>query len=114
MPGVCHFDGKGSSSDLQHEIGNFLERNVGHMGAWPASPTNVVADAVTWQAAYRLIQYFHMPCDPSPIVSHADGRHSIVSVCDPRIIELKDKASVYDCFVLRLHRQTYCLETIFI
>ena len=54
--GVAGFDRVGAGVDLEHEVDDVGERDVGGVRPVPAAPADVVAHAVFRQAAQRVVQ----------------------------------------------------------
>src|SRR5579862_5340325 len=102
VAGVGGFDEVGSGADLENEIGDFSERHVGRMRPGPASPADVVADAVFRDSFQGVVQDIDVATHPPVVIIKArGGDHAVVGHGGAGIVHLQQETGVDDGAVLR-------------
>src|SRR5258708_30478382 len=67
------FDQKGADIGLHQYVDDVLERHVRGVRAWPASPTDVIADPVSRNSLKRVIEHFDLMLQPFAAIGKARG-----------------------------------------
>ena len=96
------------SADLHAEdqIDDVLERHVGRVRPGPASPADVIADAIDRQAGDRVVEHLDLQRQPFAVIRKARRRHhAVVGDRGARVVELQHKAGVDDHAILGAHRR---------
>src|SRR3984893_18316044 len=71
MAGIGGFNQVCASTDLENEIDNLPERDIGRVRSWPASPANVVAHAIFGDSLQSMVQDVDVAAYPSVVVIEA-------------------------------------------
>lgn len=80
MTRVGHFERIGASVCFYQEINNGLQRYIAHMGPAPASPANVVANLLRWNAFQREVQGNNTDFRPAPVIFERARRNEDIVV----------------------------------
>src|SRR5216684_5213010 len=79
VPWIRGLDEISAGTYLENEIDDLLQGNIGGVGAGPASPANVITNAVLWDAFESMVQHFDMADEPATVILEAGGRnHAVV------------------------------------
>src|ERR1700692_2145870 len=71
MARIGGFDEVGAGTNLENEIDNLPQRDIGRVRSWPASPANVVAHAIFGDALQSMVQDVDVAAYPSVVVIEA-------------------------------------------
>jgi hypothetical protein len=61
-------DDEGANLHAQDQVDNVLERDVGRMRTRPASPADVIADAIGWQTGDGLVENLDLQREPVAVI----------------------------------------------
>src|SRR5215469_17569662 len=78
VPRIGAFDDIGANLHAQYEVDNVAERYVAGMRSRPASPADVVTDAVGGQPRYCFIEHIDLQFEPLAVIGKARRRHHAV------------------------------------
>src|SRR5581483_1825484 len=100
VPHIAGFELIRAHAQLQQQIDDVFQRYVVRMRRVPASPADVIADAILRQAFDGMIDRFYPQLGPFAIIAQGHGRHeALVSVRKKRVVNLHAQPGVQNSFV---------------
>src|SRR5262249_32733178 len=95
----------GLRPDLQHEVDHVPQREIGHVGAVPATPADMVAYALLRNTPQGVVDQFHTLGRALAVLCHAEGGYVRIPLGrQPRVVDLQNEASLNDGLVLLVQR----------
>ena len=99
----------------EHQIDHVFQRQVMRVRSVPASPTDVITNAVFGDALQRVIHRLDSHrCELSVLLDARRGHDHVVGIRQCRVVDLKNKTSINDGFVFVLDRVGQSEQVVFI